>query len=318
MPIERIPLSDDRDAWLEARRKYVNASEMPVVCGEAGYGSLAELYAKKKGLVPDVDSGVLRRGRWGEAAVFQALADERPEWKVVRARVYIVDPDLRIGATPDGYCTAPDRDGPGLVQAKTVAPAVFRAKWLDDSDDSLEHGSATVPAPIRIQCATELMLEDRCQWAIVAALVTGEYQWTFRIFDIERDDLLEDRIRYHAHAFLQKHIDRDVMPDFQPLRDEGLVKLLFPFDDGSQIDLSSNNRVATAVEELTEVQASIRRMQDIEKSLKTELCAKLGEHTYARLADGRRLSWKLQHRKAYTVEAASFRVLRIQNRSVDT
>ena len=82
MPIERIPLDDDRDAWLATRSGFVNASEMATVCGEASYGSLAELYAEKKGLRPPlIDSGVLRRGRWGEAAVFQALADLFPDGK---------------------------------------------------------------------------------------------------------------------------------------------------------------------------------------------------------------------------------------------
>jgi predicted phage-related endonuclease len=47
--IERIELSSDREAWLEMRRNFINASEMATVCGEASYGSLAELYAEKKG-----------------------------------------------------------------------------------------------------------------------------------------------------------------------------------------------------------------------------------------------------------------------------
>ena len=73
MPIERVEIQD-RDQWLAMRRDNVNASEVPIVCGEGAYGSLAELFAEKKGLRPPlVDSGVLRRGRWQEAAVFEAL-----------------------------------------------------------------------------------------------------------------------------------------------------------------------------------------------------------------------------------------------------
>jgi hypothetical protein len=49
----------------------------------------------------------------------------------------------------------------------------------------------------------------------------------------------------------------------------------------------------------------------VEKALKTELTGKMGAHTFARLADGRRLSWKQQSRKAYAVEASTYRVLRI-------
>ena len=49
MRIERIPISDDYQ-WLSVRPQYCNASEMATICGEAGYGSLAELYAEKEGL----------------------------------------------------------------------------------------------------------------------------------------------------------------------------------------------------------------------------------------------------------------------------
>jgi hypothetical protein len=101
------------------------------------------------------------------------------------------------------------------------------------------------------------------------------------------------------------------MPDFEPQRDEALIKQLFPQDDGSEIDLTTDNRALVAVDELTEAQAALSRLKKTETALKTELTAKLGAATYGRLADGRRLSWRLQHRKGYAVEPADFRVFRI-------
>ena len=69
--IERHPVTD-RAAWLALRRENINASEIGIVCGAGGYGSPAELYAEKKGLRPPlIDTGTLKRGRWGEAAVFE-------------------------------------------------------------------------------------------------------------------------------------------------------------------------------------------------------------------------------------------------------
>jgi hypothetical protein len=55
-----------------------------------------------------------------------------------------------------------------------------------------------------------------------------------------------------------------------------------------------------------------------EAEIKTELQAKLGEHTYGRLADGRRLSWRHQHRKAHPIAASDFRVLRISKQQEET
>jgi predicted phage-related endonuclease len=90
-----------------------------------------------------------------------------------------------------------------------------------------------------------------------------------------------------------------------------LVKLLYPHDDGTEIDLSGDNRAIVAVDELVETQAALSRLEKDEKALKTELTAKLGTATYGRLADGRRLSWKQQDRKAYSVKASTYRVFRV-------
>ena len=152
---------------------------------------------------------------------------------------------------------------------------------------------------------------DACEWAVIAVLINSEYDWTFRLFDLEPDPPLESRILYCADAFLRDYLDRDVMPPFDPQRDEALVKLLHPKDDGTEIDLSADNRALVAAEEFTETIAALKRMKDKQTELKTELTAKIGDHTFGRLADGRRLSWKTQHRKAYTAPASDFRVLRV-------
>jgi predicted phage-related endonuclease len=309
--IERVEITPSYD-WLAERQKYIGASEVATVCGVAAYGSLAELFCEKKGLRPPmVDSGVLRRGRWGESAVFQALTDERPEWDVQRARIHVIDRDARIACTPDGFATAPDREGFGLVQAKVVSRSVYRAKWLDDPEGPFD-GPAQPPAHFRLQTVCERMLNaDRCPWAVLAVLVNGEYDWSFRLFDIEPDPILEDRIRYDVAAFWRDHLDPGIMPDFEPQRDEVLIKQLFPQDDGSEIDLTTDNRALVAVDELIETQAALGRLEKTEKALKTELTGKLGEATFGRLADGRRLSWKQQQRKGYVVEPSSYRVFRI-------
>jgi hypothetical protein len=92
-----------------------------------------------------------------------------------------------------------------------------------------------------------------------------------------------------------------------------LVRALYRQDNGAEIDLSGDNRALAAVDELIETQAACKRMQKAERALKTELCAKLGNASAGRLADGRRLSWRMQHRKAYSVAASDYRVFRILN-----
>lgn len=310
MSIERISLAT-RAAWLQARRDYIGASEMPVVCGVASYGSLAELFAEKKGLRPPLaDNAVLRRGRWGESAAFQALADERPEWTVVRAGVHCIDRERRIACTPDGYAQAPDRRGPGLVQAKVIALSVFRQRWLNDYDDGID-GPATVPASYLIQCQAELLLNPECEWSVLPVLINGEYTWHFRLFDIEPDLVIQERIVADSAAFLRDYLDPGIMPPFSPQRDEALIKHLYPKDDGNEIDLTGDNRAVAAIEELIEVRAALSRLGKQEDELKTELTGKIGAHSFAVVDGARRLSWKLQHKRGHVVEPSDFRVLRI-------
>lgn len=311
---ERVPITSTDD-WLAERLRWINASEVPIVCGESFYGSAAELYAEKKGRRPPlIDNAIFRRGRWGEAAVFQALAEERPEWNIQRARVHVRDIERRIACTPDGFAAAPDRDGIGIVQAKVISRSVFRQKWLDDADDF--DGAATPPSAYMLQTLTEMLLND-CAWGALAVLINGEFDWTLRLFEVERNDAIEERILDRCAAFWREHLDPGIMPPFEPQRDAALLRVLYPKDDGTEIDLTTDNRALMLVDEWIEVGAARKRLEKSEKITKTELQGKIGEATYARLADGRRLSWKHQHRKAHAVAASDFRVLRLHDNKAE-
>jgi predicted phage-related endonuclease len=314
MPTKRIPLDNiSRDEWLRMRLPYINASETPIVCGEAQWGSPAILYAEKKGLrPPQIDSGVLQRGRWGEAAAFEALADSYPEWQIQRAKLHVIDETRRQACTPDGFARAPDRDGIGIVQAKVVSRPVFRQKWLNDPSDSLD-GEATPPAAYILQTVHEMMLND-VSWGVLAVLINGEYDWNFRLFDVERDVIKETRIDYRIAQFFELYLDPGIMPAFEPQRDAELVKALYPKDTGATVDLRGDNRALALIDDLIETQAAAKRIKDKDKAIKTELQAKLGKNSFGLLADGRCISWKHQHRRAHAVEASDFRVLRILKR----
>jgi hypothetical protein len=238
------------------------------------------------------------------------LLDQNPQWDIRRARIYLRDPELRLGATPDGFASAPDRDGIGIVQAKVISRYIFRHRWLDDPDGDMQYGSATPPEAYRLQTLTEAMLAD-ATWACLAVLINGEYDWQFRLFDIPRDDEIESLIKYNVLKFWHDHLDANIMPAFDPQRDELLVRLLYPKDDGSTIDLTRDNRALALAEDLTLKQQGAKRLKDEIDLIKTELQAKLGENSFGTLADGRRLSWRVQHRKAYAVPASSPRVFRI-------
>jgi predicted phage-related endonuclease len=311
MAVERINI-DDREAWLAARLANVNASEVAVVLGEGHFGSLAELYAQKKSLRPPIaDSGILRKGRWGEPTVFEAIAEECPAWDVIRAKIYLVDRERRLGATPDGFAMRPDRPGRGVVQAKVITRGVFRRRWLVNEDDDLQHGDAEVPIYYRLQTLTEMLLAEECAWGVLAVVINSEFDMTLRLFEIERDLELEASILAGVETFFRDYFDPGIMPPFEPQRDAALIKALYPKDDGTVIDLSTHNRVGELVDTLVETRAAVTRMKKIAEATAAALEGVMQGHTYGQLADGRTISWKQQPRKGYTVEPGFSRVLRV-------
>lgn len=312
MAVKRVPLDGvSREQWLADRRHYINASETPIVVGEAQWGSPAMLYAEKKGLRPPLeDNEVLQRGRWAEAAVFEAIAELYPQWRIRRAKVQVIDEDKRQACTPDGFAETPDRPGIGVIQAKVVARNVFRQKWLADHDDDLKYGEAEPPSAYRLQTLHEMMLNDT-QWGVIAVIINGEFGWHFRLFDVQRDAVIEDRIDYRIADFFERYLDPGIMPPFEPERDDVLVKQLYPHDLGTAIDLRTDNHAVVLIEDLVEQQASYKRADAKIKAIKTELQAKLGVHTWGLLPHDRCIQWKLEHKKAYTVEAQDNRVFRL-------
>jgi predicted phage-related endonuclease len=306
--VQRIHIQS-RAQWLEERRKDITASDVPSICGH-GYRSALAVYAEKMGLVPaQPDNDILRKGRWLEPAAFEALGEERPNWEIRRAKVYLRDPSARLGATPDGVAIDPKRPGIGILQAKVVSLHAFKANWLDDPSDDPAHGACTVPIGYQLQTLTEAMLAG-ATWAAVVALVHNEWRASLRIVPIERHAAAEQMIRQRVAEFWAD-VDAGRQPAIDASRDSEIVKALFPKDDGTTLDLSGDNELPALLDERESVAAVIKSNEARKKEIDTDLRAKLGSHAYARVADGRIVSWKLQQRAAFSVPAGEHRVLRI-------
>ena len=167
MTVERIPI-ESRDAWLELRRQDVTASDVAAVCGVDPRKTPLQVYAEKLGLIPQqIDNQIMRRGRWLEAAFIEALADKQSQWETRRAKIYLRDPAIRIGATPDIVAIDPEREGIGIIQCKVVSRPVFRSQWLDEGE-----GPITAPLSYQLQTLTESMLAN-VDWAVIAALIVS-------------------------------------------------------------------------------------------------------------------------------------------------
>jgi putative phage-type endonuclease len=307
--IDQIPILS-REQWLELRRGDITASDIAAICGASPYRSAARVWAEKRGLVPPQEmTDAMRRGLWGEAAVFEALMHEHPDWTIRRAKVYLRDTEAGIGATPDGVAMVPGIDGVVIIQAKVVAAPVFMRDWAH-GDGSVDDVDARAPLHYQLQTLTEMRLADASR-GVLAVLVTDTYQWVLREFWVDRHAEAEDAIWRRAREFRQTYLSSDEPPPFQPRLDGDLLPAIYPIDDGTTVDLTGDNALPHLVAERDEIKARMKADKERLDEIEAEIRAKLGSHTYATLADGRMIAHKTQHRKSYVVPETTFRVLRI-------
>jgi predicted phage-related endonuclease len=302
MAIERRPISD-REQWLAWRKEVVTASQVGWLYDCSPYGSPLKLYAEKTGVEFDNrDNKLMRRGRWFEPAVGEACRELRPEWLIEAPRVFLVDSEARIGATPD-FFIAGDPRGPGVLQAKTVTPAVFAREWADGD----------VPPWITLQVATEVMLADAAFGAI-AALTIDAYDPQCKIIEIERNRDAETSIRVRVALFWQDVVEgRD--PDPNPYKDAAVVRAMYPRSrEGEVCDFSGNNRILELLAQRATLHANIKHSEALVDAIETEIKFQMGEAEQASgLADWH-ITYRTVDRKAYSVPAGKIRPLRIYDR----
>jgi predicted phage-related endonuclease len=307
MTITARPITD-RQSWLEWRKNVVTASrvcQLPAFdCSPFKQNTPLRLFAELRGVeFPDSEDRVMRRGRWLEPAVALAVGELRPDWQIAPAREFLVDDDLELGATPDFYIGGDPR-GLGCLQAKTVAPSVYEKEW---------EGGEVVPFWIVLQTLTECMLRDAA-FGVVAALVVDAFNMDCVIHEVPRHPAAEEKIRNEVRRFMADvHAGREPDPDFA--RDGAMLRLLLPKETpGSIVDLSGNNEIPDKLARRATLNAEIKQHEAEIESIENEVRHIMGEAASIAGLEGWRVTWKTQHRVAYTVPAKDMRVLRINDK----
>ena len=309
-PIELHTITS-RPEWLAMRKKDVTASAVGALTGRHDYLTAFALWGLKTGRIdedPD-ESPAMQRGRLLEPVAVELLRETYRDWSFTRPNVYMRDPVIRLGATPDVFASDPAR-GLGIIQIKSVEPSVFRRKWRD-----AESGDVQPPLWILLQGLVEAHLAG-AQWAAVAALTVG-FGLDLHVVDIPLHAGAIDQVRQDVTAFWKLVASGDVPPIDYSL-DARLIGKLYAEDDGDEIDLSGDQRFNELVA-LKDVTAQTKNAA--EKALvplNAEILARMGNHAVARFAGGR-VSAKTIRRKAYAVEASTYRSPRISHdRKKDT
>jgi len=306
--IERYPVTD-RESWLRMRMRDITASDVASIAG-VGYRSALAVWAEKKGLVaPTGDNAILQRGRWLEPAIWRAIEDKRPTWKVIPGKVYLRSPLLRFGCTLDALVNDPERDGVVLVQGKIVAKPVFNRDWITDNTG----GDPEVPLHYQLQTLSETMLVEKAYgqkvYPVLAALVIDTFSAELYLLPVVRHPEAEQKILSTVQNFW-KNFDAGHQPAVDPGQDSDVIKALYPSDNGVTIDLSDDNTLPAMMDQRKALTAEISERETRKKEIETAVKSKIGEASFALIAGGRKLSLKTTSRAGYTVQETSYRTLR--------
>lgn len=308
MTVENIPITSTVD-WLQRRQHDVTASDTAPVLGVHPNRTPAKVWAEKTGLIaPQPQTEFLEFRLAQEAAVVQMLKFRRPTWDIRRAGVYLRDPDLRYGATPDVVATDPEREGFGVVECKTAIRSVYERDWRE-----IDEGLAEAPLWHQLQVLAGGDLAG-ASWCGVAALIydspgTG----TFVYSPVERNAEVETRIR-DAVARFWAAIDIGKQPPLNYALDADVIAALHPDAKIKEpLDLSADNRIRDLLIERAGIKTKFKELEPDEQrcdAIEAEIKDKLGAHQLATLP-GWRLSWKEQVRKERVTPEWRGRVLRI-------
>jgi predicted phage-related endonuclease len=309
--IERIPIAS-RDQWLTMRRQDVTASVAGSLLGVHEYQTAYNLWALKSGKISEdvEETPAMTRGMLLEPVAMKLLRIDRPDlrltWNGIPGEIsgdYFRDPEHRIGCTPD--CFMEDDRGRGIVQFKSVEQNIFRKKWHVGDDDG-SYAEISPPLWTVVQAIIEADLTES-QTAALAVLVVGS-GLQVHFIDVPIHAGVIDRMREAVKDFWRR-VEQNDPPTPDYAADGETIAKIYSADNGREIDLSRDNRMVTILEERENLLALRKDAKDRLEPLNAELKEKLGENTAA-YARGWQVTNKLQHRKAYAVEANAFRVLR--------
>ena len=304
--------------WLQLRRQDVTASVVGALLGVHEYQTRYGLFALKHGDVEeDIETtGPMMRGLLLEPVALKLMQIERPDWKIewngtpgIIGGNYYRDPERRLGATPDCFAIDPKR-GRGVIQVKTTIAPTFRKSWFQH-DEFYDSASTPVAAP-PLWVATQAILEGHLtgvEWAAAAVLVVG-YGLDIHLFEVPIHTGVINRIREATGEFWDRIARNDPYPpDYA--RDGETIAALYGQENGREIDLRGDNLLPELLTEREGLMASRKAANDRLDAIKAELQHKLGENVAGYLP-GWEITNKTTHRKAFSVAATSYRVIRVK------
>jgi putative phage-type endonuclease len=265
MTVEIIQITSEAQ-WLGERKKDITSTEIPALYGLSPYKTEFELFHEKRDGV-SVKFEANERMKWGnrlEAAIAHGAAEEMG-WSIAPLKVYMRDPDLRMGSSFD-FEILDSAKGKGILEVKNVDGLQYARNWLDDGNGNIE-----APEHIELQIQHQMELTGY-EWTALCLLVGGN---TLKIVLRSRDKEIGADIRKKIAEFWAK-VDANAAPNPDYSADaEFIIKQL----RGDSIDglvAQSDAALDALIERYDYLGKSIKEQTEIREATKAEILMAIG------------------------------------------
>lgn len=260
-----VIITRDEQHWLELRTKDLTSTDIAALFGLSPYKTAFELFHEKR------DGQVVKlkpneRMKWGnrfESAIAHGVAEDNA-WTVQPLKVYMRDPDLRLGSSFDFEITSLEH-GRCILEIKNVDSLQYMRKWKDDGAGAIE-----APEHIELQVQHQMLVSGYTWCALVAMVGGNSPKVTFRKYDPE----IGAAIAKKAAAFWAS-IDASEPPTADYTRDAELISQIYSqvnqgevYDAWHDVELASlvsNYQAATSSRDHFDEMATKFKAQIIER-----------------------------------------------------
>ena len=234
--------------WLELRTKDLTSTDVAALFGLSPYKTAFELFhEKREGKIVKLKPN--ERMKWGnrfESAIAHGVAEDN-EWTVQPLKVYMRDPDARLGSSFDFEITSL-LHGRCILEIKNVDGLQYFKKWKDDGAGGIE-----APEHIELQIQHQMLVSGYQNCALVAMVGGNSPKVTFRKFDPE----IGKAITTKAAAFWAS-IEANEPPSADYSRDADLIAQIYSqVNEGEIYDTKDDEIVASLVEQYQSATARI-------------------------------------------------------------
>jgi putative phage-type endonuclease len=253
--------------WLELRTKDITSTDVAALFGLSPYKTEFELFhEKREGTVVKLKPN--ERMKWGnrlEAAIAHGVAEDEG-WSIAPLKVYMRDPDARIGSSFDFQITHPEH-GVGIMEIKNVDAIQYKRKWKDEGDGLIE-----APEHIELQVQHQMEVAG-IKWCAIVAMVGGN---TTKVVYRHYDPMVGAAIRAKVAAFWAR-VAANEAPSADYSRDADLIAQLYSqVNEGELFDANSDEITASLVEQYQSAQTRMNTASKDADIAKAKILERVG------------------------------------------